>query len=104
MKIVSINSELTESPNNVAFNLDQDPTAFEVDKVTAEKFYGSLTFKFESRCLIVTTTPDETPLKAETVDEINTKLSSVHQQEAQLIQRHKDMINHVSELTGLPIG
>ena len=65
MKIVSINSEFTESPNKVAFNLDREPTNFESDKTTTPKFYGSLTFELKPNCVVVTTEPDEKQLRSE---------------------------------------
>ena len=104
MKIVSINSELTESPNKVAFNLDQNPTDFELDQITTPKFYGSLIFEFKPGCVVVTTEPDEKQLKAENVYEINTKFSSVLKQEDEMKRKHDDMIKLVADLTELPIG
>ncbi len=103
MKIVSINSELTKSPNEVAFNIDKQPTEFEIKEITAPRFYGSLTVVPKQGYLLITTGKDEKPLNAETIDNFNTKLSSVQQQEEQMKRKHDDMVKHVAELTGLPI-
>ncbi len=103
MKIISINSGLTKSPNDVAFNVDKQPTEFEMKTITTPKFYGNLTVGFKLDCILITT-PDEKPLNAETIDNFNSKLNSVQQEEEQMKHKHDNMVKRVAELIELPVG
>ena len=103
MKIISINSKLTESKNKITFNIDRDPTDFESNEITTKKFYGDLAFNFTPGCLTLTIKPGETEIDNKTINKINKKLTFVQQQQEKINREHKDMVESVAESTGLPI-
>ena len=103
MQLSTINSKLTKSPNEVACNLDKEPTEFEIKKITTPKFYGSITFKFQPGCVILTSDPDDRGLNAVNITDINERFISVQREEEQMQRTHDDMVKSVAERTELPI-